>query len=53
MSYSLHSVKGVMQGIIHGSIIGLTKGDARSFDQAHILVLLSGRLLSVPDYGLF
>ena len=32
MSYSLNPLKGVIQGIIHGSVIGLIKGDTRSLD---------------------
>ena len=30
MSYSLNSLKGVIQGIIMGNVIGVTKGDSRS-----------------------
>ena len=32
MSYSLNPLKGVLWGIIHGSVIGLIKGDTRSLD---------------------
>ena len=33
MSYSLHSIKGVIEGIIRGTTIGAIKGDSRSFSQ--------------------
>ena len=32
MSYSLNSLKGVIQGIIYGTTIGVIKGDSRSLD---------------------
>ena len=32
MSYSLGSLKGVIWGILYGSIIGVLKGDSRSLD---------------------
>ena len=32
MSYSLNSLKGVMEGTILGTTIGLIKGDTRSLD---------------------
>ena len=32
MSYSLNSLKGVTQGIISGTTIGLIRGDTRSLD---------------------
>ena len=34
MSYSLHSLKGVIKGIIYGTTIGGSKGDARSLDSS-------------------
>ena len=32
MSYSLNSLKGVTEGIIQGTIMGIIKGDTRSLD---------------------
>ena len=32
MSYSLNSAKGVISGILQGSIIGVIEGDTRSLD---------------------
>ena len=32
MSYSLNSLKGVIQGILYGTIIGVIQGDTRSLD---------------------
>ena len=32
MNHSLNSLKGVIQGITHGTTIGLIKGDFRSLD---------------------
>ena len=32
MSYSLNSLKGVIQRILYGSIIGVIQGDIRSLD---------------------
>ena len=32
MSYSLNSLKGVIYGILWGTIIGVIKGDTRSLD---------------------
>ena len=66
MSYSLnslkgvkdlHSLKGVVGGIIYGSIIGVTQKDTRSLDYSqnvgactcsHRVIRLRGRSASVP-----
>ena len=34
MSYSLNSLKGITQGFIQGSVLGLVKWDSRSLDSS-------------------
>ena len=40
MSYSLKSLKGVMQGMRQGSIIGVIKGDTRRLDYSPYRVFI-------------
>ena len=47
MSYSLNSLKGVISGIIYGSIIGFNKGDTRSLDYGSFGFRVSGFLLGI------